>query len=95
MVLTVLFCRKRSAGPSKLTALSVALPFSFIDYHRKHSGHDVSPNCRSAEHYKVSVGGPGGQQVRVARPAMEPGGHAQVLFQTAELNNTESTAYSG
>lgn len=28
--------RKRSASPDKTTPLNIALPFSFIDYYRKH-----------------------------------------------------------
>ena len=34
--------RKRSANPFKLNPLSVALPFSFIDYYRKKFDKDVS-----------------------------------------------------
>ena len=34
--------RKRCASPHKFTPLSVALPFSFIDYYRKFCNKDVS-----------------------------------------------------
>ena len=33
--------RKRSCSPNKLTALNIALPFSFIDFYRRHKGKDV------------------------------------------------------
>ena len=33
--------RKRSANPNKTSSLNVALPFSFIDFYRKHVGTDV------------------------------------------------------
>ena len=34
--------RKRSANPNKTNSLNVALPFSFIDFYRKHMSTDVS-----------------------------------------------------
>ena len=34
--------RKRSCGPAKLAPLNIALPFSFIDYHKKIKNKDVS-----------------------------------------------------
>ena len=33
--------RKRGCSPNKLTPLNIALPFSFIDFHRKIKGKDV------------------------------------------------------
>ena len=33
--------RKRGCSPNKLTPLNIALPFSFIDFHRRHKGKDV------------------------------------------------------
>ena len=33
--------RKRGCTPTKLTPLNIALPFSFIDFYRRHKGKDV------------------------------------------------------
>ena len=33
--------RKRGCTPNKLTPLNIALPFSFIDFYRRHKGKDV------------------------------------------------------
>ena len=33
--------RKRGCSPNKLTPLNIALPFSFIDFYRRHKGKDV------------------------------------------------------
>ena len=34
--------RKRGCGPNKLNPLNIALPFSFIDFHKKVKGKEVS-----------------------------------------------------
>ena len=34
--------RKRGCSPNKLTPLNIALPFSFIDFYKRHKGKDVS-----------------------------------------------------
>lgn len=33
--------RKRGCSPNKLTPLNIALPFSFIDFYKRHKGKDV------------------------------------------------------
>uniref|UniRef100_A0A8B9Q0A4 Heat shock protein family A (Hsp70) member 12B n=1 Tax=Apteryx owenii TaxID=8824 RepID=A0A8B9Q0A4_APTOW len=40
--LTIAFeARKRAAAPSRSNPLNISLPFSFIDFYRKHRGHNV------------------------------------------------------
>ena len=39
---TIFESRKRGCSPNKLTPLNIALPFSFIDFYKRHKGKDVS-----------------------------------------------------
>lgn len=44
--------RKRGCSPNKLTPLNIALPFSFIDFYRRHKGKDVILSiCLSTVYY--------------------------------------------
>ena len=45
--------RKRAANPHKTSALNVSLPFSFIDFHKKHL---VSATLRDGQVLTGSVG---------------------------------------
>uniref|UniRef100_A0A8V5G6T2 Uncharacterized protein n=1 Tax=Melopsittacus undulatus TaxID=13146 RepID=A0A8V5G6T2_MELUD len=38
--------RKRAAAPARASAINVSLPFSFIDFYRKHRGHSVETAMR-------------------------------------------------
>ncbi|XP_057243927.1 heat shock 70 kDa protein 12B-like [Malurus melanocephalus] len=40
--------RKRAAAPSRCSPLNVSLPFSFIDFYRKHRGHNVETALRKS-----------------------------------------------
>ncbi|XP_008315620.1 heat shock 70 kDa protein 12B isoform X2 [Cynoglossus semilaevis] len=45
--LTIAFeARKRTAAPGRANALNISLPFSFIDYYKRHRGHSVEAALR-------------------------------------------------
>lgn len=47
--LTIAFeARKRAAAPSRTSPLNISLPFSFIDFYRKHRGHNVETALRKS-----------------------------------------------
>ncbi|XP_027486953.1 LOW QUALITY PROTEIN: heat shock 70 kDa protein 12B-like [Corapipo altera] len=47
--LTIAFeARKRAAAPSRCSPLNISLPFSFIDFYRKHRGHNVETALRKS-----------------------------------------------
>ncbi|XP_077638670.1 heat shock 70 kDa protein 12B [Lonchura striata] len=47
--LTIAFeARKRAAAPSRSSPLNISLPFSFIDFYRKHRGHNVETALRKS-----------------------------------------------
>ncbi|KAK2511412.1 hypothetical protein Q9233_017025 [Columba guinea] len=47
--LTIAFeARKRAAAPSRASPLNISLPFSFIDFYRKHRGHNVETALRKS-----------------------------------------------
>ncbi|NWU14414.1 HS12B protein, partial [Cephalopterus ornatus] len=48
--LTIAFeARKRAAAPSRSSPLNISLPFSFIDFYRKHRGHNVETALRKSK----------------------------------------------
>uniref|UniRef100_A0A8C9MF31 Heat shock protein family A (Hsp70) member 12B n=1 Tax=Serinus canaria TaxID=9135 RepID=A0A8C9MF31_SERCA len=47
--LTIAFeARKRAAAPSRSSPLNISLPFSFVDFYRKHRGHNVETALRKS-----------------------------------------------
>uniref|UniRef100_A0A3B3QHL1 Heat shock protein 12B n=1 Tax=Paramormyrops kingsleyae TaxID=1676925 RepID=A0A3B3QHL1_9TELE len=47
--LTIAFeARKRTASPGRATALNITLPFSFIDFYKRHRGHSVETALRKS-----------------------------------------------
>ncbi|NXR62647.1 HS12B protein, partial [Rhadina sibilatrix] len=47
--LTIAFeARKRAAAPGRSSPLNISLPFSFIDFYRKHRGHNVETALRKS-----------------------------------------------
>lgn len=48
--LTIAFeARKRTAAPGRANALNISLPFSFIDYYKRHRGHSVEAALRRSK----------------------------------------------
>ena len=54
--------RKRGCSPNKLTPLNIALPFSFIDFYKRHKGKDVS-YFKIVEPFKIDFFGMNGTYV--------------------------------
>lgn len=48
--LTIAFeARKRTAAPGRANALNISLPFSFIDYYKRHKGQSVEATLRRSK----------------------------------------------
>lgn len=48
--LTIAFeARKRTAAPGRANALNISLPFSFIDYYKRHRGQSVEAALRRSK----------------------------------------------
>lgn len=48
--LTIAFeARKRAAAPSRASPLNISLPFSFIDFYRKHRGQNVETALKKSK----------------------------------------------
>uniref|UniRef100_A0A4W4F258 Heat shock protein 12B n=1 Tax=Electrophorus electricus TaxID=8005 RepID=A0A4W4F258_ELEEL len=48
--LTIAFeARKRTAAPGRVAALNISLPFSFIDFYKRHCGHSVETALRRSK----------------------------------------------
>lgn len=49
--LTIAFeARKRTAAPSRTSALNISLPFSFIDFYKRHCGQSVETALRKSKY---------------------------------------------
>uniref|UniRef100_A0A8B9JSE3 Heat shock protein family A (Hsp70) member 12B n=1 Tax=Astyanax mexicanus TaxID=7994 RepID=A0A8B9JSE3_ASTMX len=56
--LTIAFeARKRTASPGRASALNISLPFSFIDFYKRHCGQSVETALRKSKYVKWSSQG--------------------------------------
>ncbi|KAG7261214.1 hypothetical protein CRUP_006939 [Coryphaenoides rupestris] len=67
--LTIAFeARKRTAAPGRPNALNVSLPFSFVDYYKRHRGHSVEAALRRSNMNMVKWSSQG--MLRLTQEAM-------------------------
>ncbi|XP_072310783.1 heat shock 70 kDa protein 12B isoform X2 [Eucyclogobius newberryi] len=60
--------RKRTAAPGRTNALNISLPFSFIDYYKRHRGHSVEAGLRRSSMKTVKWSSQG--MLRLTQEAM-------------------------